>query len=591
MAQNHLLKVTFFDRAYARIKSILRYFPVWRDLLFLSFVIIAYLVITVIIGALPRYAETVQYTNQDLVRTVWQPPAGAVDHYALEIRDTRFFPGSGGTGGITMVKQATSPGPEYQLKCEHNHSYKLSVAAVSPAGVSSPLSPQSNLLICDQQQPRIEIEPLPSPAKTRFASVTIRGTFEEPNLKFLKLNNDDASISSANGIFSARAHLVPGRNRLTLVAEDLAGNTATQALELDYAPVKIVSLPTDAKIYWNGNYAYLGIYSGNTPQLFNQAIPGKQVLRLTYPGFADHYRVIDFSRLTTDIYAITLTPFAGIAFSQVRQLTANDQPISVGQGACPFVVDYDLDGGKDLLVGNKDGTIALFTNTGTDDNPAFGDHRLLTANDEVISVGSNAAPFVLDYNNDGAQDLLAGTGEGYLIAFTNRGSNAMPVYRASAVVRDAAGEEINVGSYCMPQVVDWNGDNKKDLLAGSGEGTLSLYLNEGTDSKPRLSPPEAVMADGAPIDVGSFAAPFMADWNGDGKPDLLIGDGDGYIHLYLNVSTGSTPQFIAAGLIKMNDERIAVDGSAVPFLIDWDNDGRQDLLVGSQEGSVYLFTD
>ena len=59
MTHNHFLKVTFFDRAYARIKSMLRYFPVWRDLLFLSFVIIVYLVITVIIGALPRYAETV----------------------------------------------------------------------------------------------------------------------------------------------------------------------------------------------------------------------------------------------------------------------------------------------------------------------------------------------------------------------------------------------------------------------------------------------------------------------------------------------------------------------------------------------------
>jgi len=91
--------------------------------------------------------------------------------------------------------------------------------------------------------------------------------------------------------------------------------------------------------------------------------------------------------------------------------------------------------------------------------------------------------------------------------------------------------------------------------------------------------------------VGSFAVPFVADWNGDGKQDILIGDGDGYIHLYLDIGTWTAPKLIAAGLVKVNDERIAVDGAAVPFLVDWNNDGRKDLLVGSREGSVYLFTD
>jgi hypothetical protein len=592
MTQNHFLKETFFDRVNAFIKGIFSYFPVWKELLFLSFVIIAYLVVTLIPWALPRYAEkTVEYTNKDLVKTVWSPPSSGASHYQLQITDTRFFPGSRDQGGITMVKQATSPEPEYQLKCEHNHSYALSVAAISPSGVSSPFSRESNLLICDQQAPLIELEPLPSPAKLRYSSVTLRGAFVEPHLRFITLNGNSADIDSSRGSFTARARLYPGRNRLTLLAVDLAENITTKTLDLDYAPVNIVSLPTDARIYWNGNYAYLGIYSGNTPQSFNQAVPGKQVLRITYPGFNDHYRVIDFSELTTDMYAITLTPFSGIAFGQARQLMSGDQPIAVAQSAHPFAVDYDLDGNKDLLVGSKDGTIALFTNNGNDDRPAFTGSRLLQAGDEVINVGSNTAPFVVDYNNDGAQDLLAGTGEGYLTLFINLGSSAEPVYGAPAVLKDARGTEINVDSYCSPHVVDWNGDSKKDLLLGSGEGTLSLYLNEGTDRSPLFSSSMPVEADGAPLDVGSFAAPFVADWNGDGKQDILIGDGDGFIHLYLDVSTGAEPKLIAAGLVKVNDERIAVDGAAAPFLVDWNNDGRKDLLAGSQEGSVYLFTD
>ncbi len=592
MTQNHFLKETFLDRVNAVIKSIFSYFPVWKELLFVSFVIIAYLVVTVFIKALPRYAEkAVEYTNTGLVKTVWSPPANNVDHYTLEITDTRFFPGSRDQGGITMVKQATSAEPAYQLQVEHNHSYTLSVAAVSPTGISSPFSRESNLLICDQQAPRIELEPLPSPAKLRYSSVTIRGAFVEPHLRFITLNGNAADIDSSRGSFTARAHLYPGRNRLTLLAVDLAGNITTKAMDLDYAPVNIVSLPTDARIHWNGNYAYLGIYSGNTPQSFNQAVPGKQVLRITYPGFNDHYRVIDFSEITTDMYAITLTPFSGIAFGQARQLMSADQPIAVAQGAYPCAVDYDLDGNKDLLVGSKDGTITLFTNNGSDDRPAFTGSRLLQAGDAVINAGSNAAPFVVDFNNDGAQDLLMGTGEGYLTLFINQGSSAEPAYGPAVVLKDAQGAEMNVGSYCAPHVVDWNGDNKKDLLLGSGEGTLSLCLNEGTDRSPLFSSPKPVEADGAPLDVGSFAVPFVADWNGDGKQDILLGDGDGYIHLYLDVSTGNDPKLIAAGLLKVNDERIVVEGAAAPFLVDWNNDGRKDLLVGSREGSVYLFTD
>ena len=588
MTRNHFLKETFFDRAKIKIKSIFRFFPVWKDLLFLALCIISYQVITIIIQAIPPH-RTIEYTSKDLVKTEWSAASGDVDHYQLEIRDTRFFPGSRDrSSGITMVKQATSTEPSYQLKCEHNHSYEFQVAAVSPAGIFSPFSRRSNLLICDQQPPRIELESLPSPAKLRFPSISIRGTFVEPNLESIIVNLDAASIDSSKQTFVARTNLSPGRNHLTLLAKDLAGNTTTRTIELDYAPVSIVSLPTGAKIYWNGNHAYLGIYSGNTPQAFNQAVQGKQVLRLTYPGFNDYYGVIDFSALTKDTYAISLTPFSGVEFAQVKQIVCNDTAIAIGQCSYPFAVDDDLDGNKDLLVGTREGTIALFTNTGTDDNPEFKDYYLLKAGEEPIDAGTHAAPFVVDYNNDGAKDLLVGTGEGYLTFFANRGSSSRPVYGPPVVLKDAQGAEITVGSYCTPQVVDWNGDNKKDLLLGSGEGTLSVYLNQGTDSNPLFSSARPVEADGALLDVGSFAAPFMADWNGDGKQDMLVGDGEGYIHLYLDISTGAEPQLIASGKVKISEEELTVDGSAVPFLVDWDNDGKKELLVGSQQGDIHL---
>jgi len=53
-----------------------------------------------------------------------------------------------------------------------------------------------------------------------------------------------------------------------------------------------------------------------------------------------------------------------------------------------------------------------------------------------------------------------------------------------------------------------------------------------------------LMCGGDEIDVGSYAAPLAVDWNGDGKKDLICGQFDyGRIRFYPNVGTGSYPVF------------------------------------------------
>ncbi|MEN8208735.1 MAG: hypothetical protein ABFR50_05745 [Candidatus Fermentibacteria bacterium] len=54
----------------------------------------------------------------------------------------------------------------------------------------------------------------------------------------------------------------------------------------------------------------------------------------------------------------------------------------------------------------------------------------------------------------------------------------------------------------------------------------------------------ALMCDGFRIDVGSYAAPLAVDWDGDGKKDLICGQfDDGKIRFYPNVGTNSAPVF------------------------------------------------
>lgn len=575
---------TFINRIICKIRKA---FSLWHSLLATSLTIMVYL-IALHLGEAISYSSMALYFNHETAHISWPPSKGEVDHYLLEITNARFLSSNSGENVLTRVEHIYTSTPFYQFRCEHNHSYRVRVKAISPSGIASNYSEPSKLFICDREKPEIILSDPPSPQKVRSSVFHVTGSYKEHHLSSIMVNGTAVSVDPINEIFKAKVTLEPGMNDLTVVAQDLAGNTTTRHLDVHYAPLTIHSIPSDAKIYWNGNYAYSGMYSGNTPQSFNQIVSGKQVLRLTFPGFNDYYGIIDSSDLVQDEYIISLFPATDIVLQHVTPIPYSQEELAIGRCSYPFVVDYDLDARKDLLVGTADGTIALFTNSGTESNPTFKGYNLLKVDGEDIDVGTHAAPFMADINNDGVSDLLVGNGDGYLFYYVNRGDHARPIFRSPIMLEDAEGMTIAVDGHCTPCVVDWNEDHKKDLLLGSDRGTLVVYLNQGSDSDPEFSSPYSIEAEGTEFNVGSFAAPFVADWNNDGKKDLLVGDGGGYVHLYLNHSKG-VPHLTQAGNIQLDGQDLVVEGSAVPFLVDWNQDGKRELLVGCRDGFIYLF--
>src|SRR6202023_1053499 len=85
-----------------------------------------------------------------------------------------------------------------------------------------------------------------------------------------------------------------------------------------------------------------------------------------------------------------------------------------------------------------------------------------------------------------------------------------------------------------PVVADWDGDGLPDLIVGGGDGSVVWFRNEGTRKEAKLTAAKVLVPPSPsgwrddksrkPGEWGVRARPAVVDWDGDGKLDLLVGD-------------------------------------------------------------------
>lgn len=295
---------------------------------------------------------------------------------------------------------------------------------------------------------------------------------------------------------------------------------------------------------------------------------------------------------------------ARVAHAQEAQLRpgqlilAGGNSLAPGSYAIPCAADWNGDGRKDLLVGYQTaGRVALYLNSGTDASPVFNNYgNLQTGGADIVHTSSGCgapAPFVCDYDSDGTQDLLVGEGNyGYVYFYRNTNSAAAPIL-APGVRLMQGSSPLSVSSRATPCLYDWDGDGLSDLLCGNGNGYVFFFKNIGSDQAPAYATSTLVQAGGTSLNLGIRSVVRMFDWDGDGVKDL-VGSSDTGVYWCRNTGSDGAP---------LLQSRVAlhapVSGSGlIPIstgprmrlhLVDWDNDGAIDLLIGNAAGTVSLF--
>ena len=313
-------------------------------------------------------------------------------------------------------------------------------------------------------------------------------------------------------------------------------------------------------------------------------------------------------------------------YDQPVKVMAGDQPVEVYGWPSPNFADFDGDGDLDLLCGEFLDGFTYFQNVGTRTEPKYATGiRLKTAEGRPLAMDLQMiTPTAIDWDKDGDFDLIVGDEDGRVALIENSGKLARdctPQFLAPRYFQQEA-NDVKCGALATPVGFDWDGDGDTDIVSGNTAGYIVFFENlsgPGVE-QPRWAAPRHLEADGKVIRImagpnGSIQGPCeakwgyttlnIADWDGDGLPDLIVNSIWGKVHWYRNVGTRKQPKLAAArpieiewdtpqptlawGWLRPEGNGLLTQWRTTPVAVDWNRDGLMDLVMLDHEGYLAFF--
>ncbi len=280
-----------------------------------------------------------------------------------------------------------------------------------------------------------------------------------------------------------------------------------------------------------------------------------------------------------------------------------------------YLADVDADGISDLLVApapsfdvKETANIWYYKNYGKNNKPDFRFVQTDWLTDKTLDLGAKSSVAMCDYDNDGDQDLfvaangdfeLTGGMKDRITVFENKGSKSLPDF---VKVND---DYLNISQKGIADLVikfgDVDGDKDIDLYYGERFGKVGWFRNTAGPGKPlNLSFAESDLLENTVNPGMENAAPALINYNNDTLPDMLLGMYNGSVALYVNQGSVGNPSYVLAVAnawgMRANEWSNDVNppgflsfGYAMPEVADVDNDGQQEILLGSLHGKVRMY--
>jgi hypothetical protein len=261
----------------------------------------------------------------------------------------------------------------------------------------------------------------------------------------------------------------------------------------------------------------------------------------------------------------TSTPQSRGASSRYNQYYTGRGPFAIK------VADIDGDGKPDILVANQtDGTVSVFRNLSS------GTGNIIFAQKVDFPACTNVQRFVVaDFNGDGKPDIA-------VVSWTNSGSSFFILTNKSTPGTISFSSPIAIDSIDEPDgiaVGDFNMDGKMDIAVGSyGDSRVYVYINNGTGGSTSFATKVIAAGYSGVSDPREIA---VADFNGDGLPDIAVVNGVSTMYTFQNAWTGGTFTIDSFNSPSGYSTGSSAATSVCCVSADMDGDGRPDVVVGN----------